>query len=71
MTRYLVFAGAAYYPMGGWGDFVAGFDSYEEACNRMQAEFSEYSYSCDPWGEVVDTKHGEVVKRLGRTPTDD
>jgi hypothetical protein len=31
MKRYLVFGCSAYYPAGGMDDYIAGFDSREEA----------------------------------------
>ena len=31
MKRYLVFAYPVYYPGGGWSDFIADFDSIEDA----------------------------------------
>ena len=54
MKRYLVFAGADYYPSGGWGDFIDSFDDIDEA--RAAAP------DCD-WQEVVDKDTGEVVHR--------
>lgn len=52
MKRYLVFAGAAYYPWGGWQDFKGDFDTVEAA--------TEFAKACDPdtykkWYQVVDT----------------
>lgn len=31
VKRYIVFGSAAYYPSGGWGDFVNSFDTEAEA----------------------------------------
>lgn len=31
VKRFLVFGFDSYYPAGGWNDFKASFDSYEEA----------------------------------------
>ena len=31
MKPYLLFAGLAFYPRGGWGDYIGSADSIEEA----------------------------------------
>jgi len=54
MKRYLVFAGADYYPSGGWGDFIDSFDDIETA--------RDASPNSD-WLEVVNKDTGEVIHR--------
>lgn len=41
VKRYLVFATMDYYPSGGWGDFVAAFDTIEDA--RQEALASKHA----------------------------
>lgn len=36
MKRFLLFAGESFYPSGGWHDFIADFDSLNEAYEFMQ-----------------------------------
>ena len=45
--RYLIFAGADYYPAGGWGDFVGDFDTLEEAIAKAKTLGSN-------WKEIID-----------------
>lgn len=64
MKRYLLFAGDNYYPSGGWGDFVDGFDSVEQAALKL----AERSYD---WFQIVDATTGEIVAgtNVGMKPT--
>ncbi len=55
MKRYLIFAGASYYPCGGWKDLVADSDNLETAKDYI----IRFVYS--DWVHIVDTKHGEIV----------
>ena len=50
LKRYAVFAGAAYYPMGGWDDLILLTDEYEEAL----ATIAPYEGSYYRWAHVVD-----------------
>lgn len=60
MKRYLVFAGAVYYPGGGWDDFICAFDGFDEAVKRATAERDdEYA-----WSHVVDLTTGKKVFEL-------
>ncbi len=59
MKRFLLFGGENYYPQGGFNDFIAEFDTYDEA--RKAAAYikrdysSKYnSYAVD-WTDIVDT----------------
>lgn len=55
-ARYLVFAGEAYYPAGGWHDF-AGTTSTLEAARALGR-----AHPSDAWYHVVDRKTGEEVE---------
>ena len=55
MKRYLVFAGATYYPAGGWDDFVQAFDSLEEA-----TAFAKEQEARNDWVQVVDAEAVQV-----------
>lgn len=53
--RYLVFAGDAYYPCGGWDDFVGRTDSLEDArAMRLRTNFRGQVAEHD-WWQIVDT----------------
>ena len=54
MKRYLVFAYPVYYPGGGWSDFIADFDSIEDA-------FVCADKSSDENKEVIDTQTKDNV----------
>lgn len=64
MKRYLLFAGANYYPRGGMEDFVAGFDGLDGAIARGRAETDhsgERRGKADDWWHVLDLEEGKVV----------
>lgn len=52
LKRFLLFSGSDYYPGGGWDDFVASFDTLEEAKDRK---------SHRDWNQMVDSETGEAV----------
>lgn len=54
MKRFLLFAGDAYYPRGGWGDFVGSFDTEVEA-------IAEAAKIGGDWYHVVDAEIGQEV----------
>ena len=58
--RYCVFAGAHYYPSGGWHDFRASRDTLGEAVQAaeelMEDEFLQYS-----WWQVFDMDQRRIV----------
>ncbi len=58
--RFCVFAGADYYPSGGWHDFRASRDTLEQAVQAaeklMEDEFLQYS-----WWQVFDMDQRRIV----------
>lgn len=59
MKRFLLFAGAAYYPEGGWREFKRSFDTREKAVAAgNQAITKEHG---DDWFHVVDFKDGSIT----------
>jgi hypothetical protein len=54
MKKYLLFAGAAYYPSMGWEDFKNDFDSYDLALEKAK-EMNNSHDNCD-WYQIVDTE---------------
>lgn len=56
MRRYLVFAGMAYYPDGGWDDFKESFDTLSDCMDYL------ITHHCD-WAHIVDSHTGQMVKR--------
>lgn len=58
MKRFLLFAGARYYPGGGWEDFKGSFDSHKEAEQySLSLELSEEYYGY--WAHWVDIETSE------------
>lgn len=57
MKRYLLFHGGTYYPLGGWRDFVASFDSVEEAEKAANEAWHE-------WFQIVDTGTWVIAKEF-------
>lgn len=55
MKRFGVFAGQDYYPLGGWADFKASFDTAEEA-----RDYIDYTYQAWDWYEIVDLTTGTI-----------
>jgi hypothetical protein len=55
MKRYLVFFGQAYYPSGGWADFIGDFDDIEEAKRKAEKEVKARGSYVDAWAQVIDT----------------
>lgn len=53
--RYLVFAGSAYYPAGGWDDFKGSVDTVEDARIAAAATKAE-------WWHIIDIETGEEVE---------
>jgi hypothetical protein len=58
MKRYLLFAGATYYPGGGWDDFVGHFDDVEDARRKGNELCNQEWYY---WFQIVDTTTMKVV----------
>lgn len=49
IKRFLLFAGDTYYPNGGWGDFIASFETKEDAieAERMARARNSWSHLID------------------------
>jgi hypothetical protein len=58
MKRYLLFAGSAYYPLGGWDDFKGDFDDAKEAMARV-------AHLQDDWWHLVDIEEGKQIATGG------
>ena len=77
MNRYLLFAGDAFYPMGGWQDFHGSFDSVSEALAFAEAhahpEDDEAFALPFDWIEVVDSSTNQLASmpKNGRLSTFD
>jgi len=56
MKRFLVFAGANYYPRGGWKDFLDSFDTKEESLVALIGAMKDGK----DWGQILDTQSGEL-----------
>jgi len=50
VKKYMLFAGARYYPQGGMEDFVGFYDSMEDALEAVRKGRAKYD-----WYDVVDT----------------
>lgn len=69
MKRYLVFAGDAYYPAGGWDDFREAFNTldeakeYAETIRRKNASFDHKRvYDTFDWQQIVDLEKMEKME---------
>jgi hypothetical protein len=51
VKRFLIFAGYAYYPSGGWSDFYSSVDTLVEAKSEVDKYVDRYS-----WAHVIDRK---------------
>lgn len=54
MKRFLLFAGADYYPQGGWSDLIQTFNSKEEALEY-------YATTTYDWFHIIDFTNGKEV----------
>ena len=54
--RYLLFAGDAYYPQGGWWDFVGAFGSVEKAKEAKGGVRRAYD-----WAHIVDSQDQSII----------
>ncbi len=61
MKRYLLFNFSPYSPSGGWNDFVASFDSREEAKAYIAADAEEKEHLEHGW-QLVDAEVGAEVE---------
>jgi hypothetical protein len=56
MKRFVVFAGWAYYPGGGWTDFVSAHDTIEEARDACKVADEK-----NDWSHIVDLEQMKEV----------
>lgn len=54
MKRYLVFKFNTYYPEGGWSDFAASFDTFDEALEFLVGIRHDHE-------QIVDGTTGEIL----------
>ena len=61
MKRYLAFMGEHYYPAGGMEDFVASFDSQDEAVDYIiKRSGKDWMYT---WAHIYDMELYKIVWR--------
>lgn len=56
MKNFLVFMGYNYYPSGGWDDFYASFDTYDDAISEVKKEALNRD-----WVQIVDMQSTRVT----------
>lgn len=61
LSRFLLFAGQAYYPSGGWDDFAGSFLTLDEARSAAR-KMKRTSYQGDWWWHIVDLATSSVVE---------
>lgn len=76
LKRYALFAGADYYPSGGWKDHRGYFDSIEAALIVATAPDGSYTEIVwdsleHDWWQVVDLTTGQIVYEGDRRDTED
>lgn len=59
MKRFLLFAGYAYYPSGGWNDFHSSYDTQEEASQKILS-LIQHETSLE-WFHIIDLETGQKV----------
>lgn len=68
MKRYLLFTYNGYYPIGGYGDFVASYDKFEDALKTGKESENQYFDILDTEKEDNECYTGctkkEIKKRL-------
>jgi hypothetical protein len=69
--RFLVFAGDKFDSLGGWGDYKASYESYEDARSTCLGFLGLGTRTIDNnWSHVVDVLLGKIVfqcERITRT----
>jgi hypothetical protein len=67
---FVLFADAAYYPNGGWGDFRGAYatlaDAYGAVQVHQQAHAQTDRQAAYEWYEIVDLRVGAVVQSGGQ-----
>lgn len=61
MNRYLLFGYDAYYPSGGWNDFISSWKSLEAAQNALREEIANNKYPKSDYYDIVDLEKNEIV----------
>lgn len=67
MAKFALFSYPAYYPSGGMGDYVASFDTQEEAEN-IASTYETPGYQLSEFREVVNCETMEVVGEWSEQP---
>lgn len=60
MKKFAVFMGDIYYPLGGFHDFKASFDTLKEARVYIKAQ-KRSSYD---WYHIVDIEQKRIIERV-------
>lgn len=60
---YLLFAGSAYYPMGGWADYRAAYATLDEAKAVDIRAIKDANEVCCDWAQIV--HDGRIVAEYG------
>jgi hypothetical protein len=59
--RFLVFAGARWYPAGGWRDFASDHETLADAVEAARAAARDRSPG---WADIVDTETWKIVHKV-------
>lgn len=57
--RFALFMGNQYYPRGGWEDFIAAFDTVDEAMLQAAKDLHQFTYC---WANIADLQTGKIVR---------
>lgn len=63
--RYALFAGEAYYPSGGFHDYLASFDSIEDAKEDVPTLYARGGRGGIEWAHIADLLTGQIVAVRG------
>jgi hypothetical protein len=58
MRRYVIFVGINYYPEGGWDDYLASYETKEEALGHFEVRKDDHD-----WIHVVDIETRTILMR--------
>lgn len=61
--NYLLFAGATYYPGGGWDDFRGAYEELQHAVDAGQGALTQSNSGLIDWWHAVSIETGAIVER--------
>lgn len=63
-TKYHLFAGDVYYPLGGAGDYRATSESIEDLKKMYEENIRKWAGSSRVWGQICNAETMEIIEEL-------